>query len=204
MHHLTKRVIFIIAAVVLVLGLAACSDDDGGGSDRHDASSEAENRTHGVERQIANQPAHNMDFSPSRETINFWIDTWDEPGKLSFIYIESGTGTGYYVLEGLPVSYCAGITRPYDFENRDAGESNVRADVLVPAPGVDGVYYSGGACDVYYGKDASTGAYVEFSIGADQNYRLFTEPVNDPNAEPLGPTSVDEVSCSGEGECTAG
>jgi hypothetical protein len=63
----------------------------------------------------------------------------------------------------------------------------------VPAPGVDGVYYSGGQCNSYYGKDATTGAYVEYTAGLGINVLLFDEPLPRQDVEPLGPTSVEDV-----------
>lgn len=178
---------WILAAVVAVVALVAlgCSSQEPEGQ-----KADADRRTKTVQSLIEGQPAKSMEYSPSRETINFWIDTWDEPGKLSFVYLQGANGEflGYYVLEGLPVSYCASITRNYDIRS-GSGDT----ELLLPAPGVDGVWYSGGQCNTYYGKDATTGAYVEWTAGLGINTLLFDEPLPNQNVQPLGPTSVEEA-----------
>lgn len=185
MRNLNKRWLLLPLFLLVALVLASCETGGSGDGQKEDAS----RRNKGVQDLIANQPAKSMEYSPSRETINFWIDTWDEPGKLSFVYLQGANGEllGYYVLEGLPVSYCASITRNYDV--RDDAEGNL----VTPAPGVDGVWYSGGQCNTYYGKDATTGAYVEWTAGLGINTLLYDEPLLNQNAQPLGPTSVDDV-----------
>jgi hypothetical protein len=184
----TRIVLGLLAFVLAGAALAACEDGTAGSSQ----TDEAESRQNSYDRQVAGQPAESMGYSPSRDTINFWIKTWDQPGKLSFVYLQGANGEmlGYYVLEGLPVSYCASLTPNYEIVRRgDAGG----AMLAVPAPGVDGVYYSGGQCNSYYGKDATTGAYVEYTAGLGINVLLFDEPLPRQDVEPLGPTSVEDV-----------
>lgn len=141
------------------------------------------------------QPLETMDYSPTRETINAWIRTWGkEPGKLSYIYLLAGDGTylGYYVLKGLPVSYCAMGSPTYVWEDTPNDDNDVPE--IVPAPGMDGAYYSGGQCGTYYGIDATTGAYIEYTAGLGINVLLYEEPLPlQVKVEPLGPTSLDDV-----------
>lgn len=135
------------------------------------------------------QPTEAMDYSPTRDGINKWMATWEEPGKLSYVYLMGASGnlTGYYILEGLPVSYCASLTPPDQMRDTDEGE------YVVTAPAMDGVYYSGGQCNQYYGYDATTGAYIEFSIGGSQNYLLYDQPLPRQDVEPLGFTTIEEA-----------
>src|SRR5690606_40706282 len=97
------------------------------------------------------QPAHVMKYSPTRETISKWGKTWEKEGKLSYVYLLNSMGdtVGYYVLKGLPVSYCASLTPTWDFTRQDGKYHQV------PAPGIDQEYYgnSGGLCSTYYGFD---------------------------------------------------
>lgn len=178
--NFVKNIFKVIAiACIGMLALSACSEGDVDGQNR--------NASHDVMQE--NQPAQNMEYSPTRETINFWVDTWDEPGKLAYVYLQNPDGEllGYYVLEGLPVSYCAQISPNYQIE----GSGN---RVVTPAPANDGAYYGEGNCDTYYGKDATTGAYVEYTAGMGINVLLFDQPLEQYNgADPLGPTSVDDV-----------
>jgi hypothetical protein len=187
-HLRGVRKFLALTAVVLIA--AACSGDDKKASPQE---RESKTRQGGYEELAARQPAKTMKYSPSRETINYWIETWNKPGKLSFVYLMAGNGqfVGYYVLKGLPVSYCAALTPNYEFRNRDTGDFH--GDILVPAPGVDGVYYSGGQCNQYYGVDATTGAYIEFSIGGSLNYLLFDQPLP-VEVAPLGFTKIEDIT----------
>lgn len=180
-----KRTGLVLAAAVLL----TASTCDGGEPEAQQQ--EAQSRQHAYEQLVANQPGESMNYSPTRETINFWIDTWDQEGKLSYVYLMAANGQiiGYHVLKGLPVSYCALLKPSYDFVNPEGDDNNEL--FRVPAPSSDGVYYSGGQCGQYYGVDATTDAYVEFSIGGSLNYLLFDEPLP-VDAEPLGFTRVGE------------
>lgn len=175
-----RALLGLLAIVALVLSTAGACDGDQPTS----AQSEGASRDTSYDAQVKRQPAHGMEYSPTRETINHWIDTWDDPNAVSYVYLEAADGslTGYYVLKGLPVSYCVGLTPPETTTRVDLGDAN--GDAVVPAPGVDGAYYSGAQCNTYYGFTADTGAYVEFSIGASQGYRLYNQPLPEANNVP--------------------
>lgn len=188
-----KLVIGLVALTTIVLlSAGGC-----GGDDNSHKNSNAEN-TQGdkaIEQLIANDPAHFMDYSPTRKTINFWIDTWKVPGQLAFTYVLTGNPAtdGYYVLDGPPVNYCTALTKTwtYEWKGRDTGY------VKVPRRGIDGAYYSGSGCNSVYGRDASTGVYIELSVGQGQNYFLSTQPLPKVSTKSLGPTDASQVVCSG-------
>jgi hypothetical protein len=187
MRPAMKWLLRALAVLVIAGGVAACTDEDGPPPQRSDE--ERRNKT--VDQLIQDQPAETMNFSPSRETINFWISTWgQEPGKPSFVYLVGANGEdiGYYVLEGLPVSYCASVTRNYQVRD-GSGDT----ELVTPAPGVDGVWYSGGQCNVYYGRDATTGAYIEYTVGQGTNVLLYDQPQPREGSRPLGDAVADEV-----------
>lgn len=173
-----KLMKLISIAAVGMLALTACEED---------ADSSSRGEAHSTMQE--NQPAKTMSYSPTRETINFWVDTWDEPGKLSYVYLQNPDGEmlGYYVLEGLPVSYCAQISPNYSVYG---GNSRV----VAPAPANDGAYYGEGNCNTYYGKDATTGAYIEYTAGLGINVLLFDQPLpQSNNITAMGPTEVEDV-----------
>lgn len=181
MRTVTKILVGLAAATVLLTGCNGKPEAQ---------SSESKSRQAGYDQLVAAQPGKTMAYSPTRETINFWVETWSEPGKLSFVYLQSATGgiLGYYVLEGLPVSMCAAISPTYEERSYNG------SPYTVPAPANDGVYYSGGQCNTYYGKDATTGTYVEWTAGMGINTLLFEEPLpNQADVNPLGQTSVEDV-----------
>lgn len=199
MHAVNSRfrkvLIGTTSAAALCLALSSCS----GGQPADDAQhKESTNRQSGFEKMVTNQPGKTMSYSPTRETINFWVETWDEPGKLSYVYMQNAEGkiTGYFVLKGLPVSYCAAISPTYKFERHDTGEFD--GDFMVPAPANDGAYYSGGGqCNTFYGKDASSGAYIEYTAGMGINILLYDQPLPPQTAGdalPLGPTTAKDAA----------
>jgi hypothetical protein len=168
-----------IMGLLVLLGTACTSEND-------TAKTERNVRASGYARLAAQQPAHTMDYSPSRDTINFWIDTWGKPNKLSYVYLLASNGQmiGYYVFKGLPVSYCAALTPTYDIYRRND------ALLSLPAPGVDGVYYSGGQCTAYYGKDATTNSYIEYTTGQGISALVYERPLPRQDVEPLGFTVI--------------
>lgn len=180
---------FALAVMAVLLGLvtlAACSESR--------TSEERERQNENYEQLNSDQPAGSMDYSPTRTAVNFWMETWGTDGKLSYVYLLSGDGEyiGYYIFKGLPVSYCAMLTPTYTWDKRTDGSDWE----LVPAPSMDGVYYAGeGSCDTYYGIDASTGAYVEYTAGMGINVLLYDQPLPLPegvNPPALGFTEIGE------------
>lgn len=181
-----NKTVIATAAVGALLGIAGCSEDSS-------QTDEINRRQQSYDQLAAEQPAEQMEYSPTRETVNNWIETWgSDPEKLSYVYIQNANGDyGYFVLKGLPVSYCAMLTPTYEFIDKP-GDGDSYDDYEVAAPGVDGAYYSGQQCGVYYGFDAETGAYVEFSVGQNQSFFLYDQPMDLPGElVQMGPTEID-------------
>jgi hypothetical protein len=135
------------------------------------------------------QPAQQMDYSPTRDGLNNWMETWGEEGKISYVYLIASNGqkVGYYVFKGLPVSYCASLTPPDRIESNGGNP-----DLIMKAPSMDGVYYSGSQCNQYFGYDATTGSYIEFSVGSGLNFFVTEDPLPVQDVEPLGFTTIEE------------
>ncbi|MBM7598212.1 hypothetical protein JOC34_000569 [Virgibacillus halotolerans] len=130
------------------------------------------------------EPAKEMTNPKTRETINFFTDTWNKKDQLAYVYLQNSDGDmiGYYVLDGPPVSMCTSLTPNFRVESGSNGK------VVTPAPGTDGVYRGEEDCSRYYAKDATSGAYVEFTVGMGINMLLYTEPLtNHPNVQSLSP-----------------
>lgn len=174
-----RKTLAVLAAIVAVLFLTAssCSGSDSSGQ-KKETQIQQDNYNHLVD--VA--PAHKMQVSSTRDTINFWIDTWGKnKNALSYNYIGTFAADGtfhsalYYVLVGLPVSYCTSLTPNYQIKVPDVTGDNTTA-LVVPAPALDGVYYSGGECNVFYGKDAQTGSYVEYTVPLNAMVQTFSQP----------------------------
>lgn len=185
---MTKLALAVALTAATLATLTGCNDDDKS-ADRERATV---NTT--FDKLQLSQPAHSMDYSPTRATKNFWIDTWGRtPKKLAYVYLQSADGKmlGYYVLEGLPVSYCTSLVPPFDVNSSTEGK------VVTPRPSMDGTWSTGtGGCNTYYGKDAGSGAYIEYTAGLGINILLFSEPMpreKTGGAINLGPTRVEDV-----------
>lgn len=174
---------------VLAIGLTACEGEPSTGQQAEDKS-----RQSNYDKLVKQQPAASMDYSPTRATKNFWIETWNEPGKLSYVYLQNANGDllGYYVMEGLPVSYCVSLIPPYQVIKPEiTGDNNV--PLAVPGPSIDGTYSSAANCTTYYGKDATTGAYLEYTAGLGINVLLYDQPLPRQDVQPLGPTEIADI-----------
>ncbi|MEU9405652.1 hypothetical protein AB0E08_08095 [Streptomyces sp. NPDC048281] len=182
----------LIVAAALALTAGACDP----GSKPSARAKETASTTSNYARLVAKQPAHTLDYSPTRATKNFWIDTWGkQPNKLSYVYIQNANGQyGYYILKGLPVTYCVSLVPPEQKARLDLGQYD--GDTYVQAPSMDGTYSSNSNCTSYYGEDAESGSYVEWSVGANQSYFLYSEPMSLPQfkgAVPLGKTTLADI-----------
>lgn len=187
-----RRILTVLFVALVSVALVAC-EASGDGKSKTSQESEADRRQDSYDRLTEAQPARIMEHSPTRDRVNFWVDTWDEPDKLSFVYLLGSNGqlVGYYVFKGLPVTYCAALTPTYERLQIDGGEFGM--DAIVPAPSVDGVYYSGGQCNQFYGEDATTGTYIEFTVGGSLNFLVYEEPLPRQDVEPLGFTEISDV-----------
>ena len=178
---------FLIALAVIILTGCVPAEEEA-------QKSENKTRQDNYSRLVASQPASTMTYSPTRETKNFWVGTWDEPGKLAYIYVLNAANdvTGYYIFEGLPVSYCTSLIPPYQLIDQESGVSAL----AVPGPSVDGTYSSGNDCSTKYGKDAVSGSYVEFSVGVGLSYIALDQPLPPSrltHAKPLGFATHDKA-----------
>jgi hypothetical protein len=196
MKKSTKSAVLAGAVTVAVLGSMAstCGGEDSPTPSRQKETDKVQSN---YDKLVANQPAHSGPYSPTRATKNFWIDTWmHDPNKLAYVFIQNAQGDyGYYVFKGLPVTYCVSLLPPEQYHRYDMGEDG-SAGLLLKAPSMDGSYSSNTNCNSYYGKDAVTGAFIEFSVGANQSYQLFDRPVNLPqykSAKPMGPATIEAV-----------
>jgi len=178
MRSVLKKLSIPLLTVAVLLILSACEIEESA----QDKETDRQQTTY--EKLSEKEPAKEMTNPKTRETINFFTDTWNEEGQLAYVYLQNSEGKmiGYYALDGPPVSMCTSLTPNYRVDSSGNGK------VVTPAPGTDGVYRGSEDCSRYYGKDATTGAYIEFTTGMGINMLLYTEPLtNHPNVENLAP-----------------
>lgn len=165
-----------VAVVALTIVLGACD------SAPDQRAQDAARSSQSVERIIAQQPVQSGNYSPTRATINGWVQTWmTRPGVKYYAYLyTNGQPLGYYVLQGPPVSYAAGATEPYRRQCDGSGCFD-RAN-----PGQDAAFANVGSGQFqFYGMDAQTSRIVEWG-GVGVTYIGSSAPLNVPGAVPLG------------------
>lgn len=180
----------VVIAVCAIFMLAGCTVSE----EPSAAEQASQDRNRAVEQIRQRQPVTPMTFSPTIQTINKWAETWGQEGQVAYVYMQrqDGSYAGYYVLDGLPVNYCVSGSPTYDIIDSE-GDGDSYPDRQVPAPGLDGAYY--GNCDAnrYYGFDAVTGQYVEYTDGFVLTAVLSNQPLPlDKQPEPYV-SSVEEV-----------
>lgn len=186
----SRKLILLIGAIFGLVALTASSCED-----TTPLKEEQERRDQAYDQLIEGQPITVPEYSPDRENINFLIETWMmEPGKAAYVYLLTPEGKyiGYYIMQGLPTTKCKMGTPTWDFDKPSGWDT----EFLVPAPGLTGTYSSGaGECNTYYGKDYSTGAYMEFTVG-QMTMMTFAQPLPLPEgveAPALGFTSIEDM-----------
>lgn len=183
-----SRIALLAIALLTAMFFVACDAQPVQDAQKSEAKTNEEN----YENLVENQPAETMDYAPTREGINKFTRTWEEQGKISYVYIINQSGVNYLVLEGLPISYCASMTPPEKYKQLpDDGDYTYYPH---QSPSMDGVYYSGSNCIQYYGFEAQTDTYVEFSVGGDQNFYVSEKPLPKfADATPIGNTTISDV-----------
>ena len=141
----------VMLILVLVFILAGCGDSPT--KEDNEIQDEAQER---VRRQ---RPIPEVNYSQTYETIVKWMDRWNVPDKVSYVYIlaDNGQMIGYYVAQGRPVSNCTFLTNPVKTYGDGSGTA------VLPAPALDGVYYGNCGNASTYFFTADTDAFIEIS-----------------------------------------
>lgn len=168
------RIVAVLTALAALFVFTGCGPTNTGSGQEADSKSGQS----AYDTQVKNQPAHSMKYSNSRDQINFYLDTWGVKGKVAYTYLlnDSGKAIGYYITVGPPITMCASLRPTYKVIVPDVTGDNT-VPLAVPAPGSDGVYYSGGQCNTYYAKDAENGAFIEFTVGNGMNMLTYDQPL---------------------------
>ena len=112
-----------------------------------------------MSRALADVPVPTVTQFTTRETVARWVETANNPDQTHYVYaMLPGVGyIGYYVADSAPVNICVSLTPPQRFYRAaNTGERQLGA-----APALDGVYYGGAGCEMWYFFDATTGAKIE-------------------------------------------
>jgi hypothetical protein len=146
-----RSLIVPTAAIAMVGLLGACYPED---STSQGAAAQEDVMT----RALAEVPVPTVEQFTTRQTVARWVETANNPDQTHYVYaMLPGVGyVGYYVADSAPVNICVSLTPPQRYYR--GNNSNYQ---LGAAPALDGVYYGGSGCDMWYFFDASTGAKIE-------------------------------------------
>ena len=160
----------IVKLTILVLGcmlLVGC----GGSSE---TAQQVDQKTQGevLLRAQAIEPIYEIQNFLSRKAINKWLKRVDVPNKEWYVYLHApmtGEILGYYVSSTVPLSYGVAISNPVQIIN----SGNVD-DAVIPAPSLDGVFYSGIDERTWYFFDAET----DTLITTNMNVSFMDQPLD--------------------------
>ena len=108
------------------------------------------------------EPIYKIQNFLSRKAINKWLKRVDVVNKEWYVYVHApmtGEILGYYVSSTIPLSYGVGISNP-----KQIVDSNHVDDTVIPAPGLDGVFYSGVDERAWYFFDAETDTLITTNL----------------------------------------
>lgn len=195
MRRMTKALLAFMAGLALLVTVAACEDEPPTEKDN-----QANKNADVYEQLLASQEVSDPTYSNDLANIDLWVDTWGtNPGTIAYVYLLSSDGDyiSYLVLDGLPTTKCKNATPTYELLDF-TGDGDSYPDMQVPAPGLSGTYSTGsGDCSTMYGKDVSTGAYIEFTVGASMAMIASAAPIPIPEGveppAPMGFTTFEDV-----------
>lgn len=175
MHlRVTAAVVPLVAAALL---FTACAED----TNEARTESIAQRNTQFARAQIVAPNPNPVNFPVRRALVEF-TERQDLMGHTWYVYILADTGNviGYYVAKARPVNSCTSLSSTEDVDYDSDG-----GNVLLTAPSLDGVYYSGSGasarCDAWFFFDAATDALIEIRgvdfYTTDQPLRLEAEPI---------------------------
>jgi len=157
------KYIVIILSMVSFLFLAGC--------DQGTASKEQEMTEQNQEALLSVQPPVRLEWSLERENINKRTTLWNDPNKVSYIYLVSyGKVMAFYTIKGKVSSVNSQITNPEQKINGTHG------NIALPSPAEDGSYGENGDGIFFFTTD---GAYVEWAgsyMLADKPFKMTTPP----------------------------
>lgn len=124
------------------------------------------------------QPAEKLDWSLEREQLNERLKLWNDPNKISYIYLMSDTGTmvGYFPIKGKVSSVNSKLTNTSQLIYNDYSTSDV-VNGVVESPDMDGSYGSNGDAVFFFLTD---GTYMEWNgkfLLCDNPIKLTQEPL---------------------------
>jgi hypothetical protein len=161
----TKYYLLALAAAICLLAFVGCDANET--SKTEQALTERNQKT-----LLRTQPPVSLNWSLERQQINKRTSLWNDPNKVSYIYLVSfGKVMSFLTIKGKVSSVNSQITNPSQVRWRSSGI------VTLPSPAEDGSYGENGDAIFFFTTD---GTYVEWAgdyMLADKPLKLSTPPV---------------------------
>jgi hypothetical protein len=173
-----KRILPILIIICMALGFAGASSSCGVVDEPtlRDTLKESSQKI-AQNQQVLDklQPAPTINYSNERANLIKRATTFNEPNKVSYIYLftKAGTVAGFYPVKG-KVSSISSYLVP---DEQIVKDPYTRALLTVQAPDIDGSYGTNGGGIFFYTTD---NIYVEWNgdyLLCDQPLKLATQPI---------------------------
>lgn len=183
---MNKKIILAGVTVALILVGAGCDTET-----KQSSGNQEQNYTEANQRRLLDQqPPVSLDWSLERENINKRTTLWNNPNKVSYIYLVNyGKVMAFYTIKGKVSSVNSQITNPEQLTWRCVNSDGTYSssglcgssykkivEGTLPSPSEDGSYGTNGNAIFFFTTD---GAYVEWAgdyMLADQPLKLTTQP----------------------------
>ncbi len=175
-----RRVLVLLAPILLLAVLAAACDYDQTGDARERAVAQRNENFERAERLYPNPRPENF---PLRDALVKFTMRQDEINHPWYVYVLGNNGNliGYYVAQTVPINACNFLS------STEALWVDVNNDLsqVLTAPSLDGIYYGGGGaaagCDSWFFFDSATDALIQIRgvnwYAADQPLKVAAEPI---------------------------
>lgn len=176
-----KKVFIVLPMIAIALVLSGCSE---GSTSQSSGNVEQNNTEENQQKLIKNQAPPSLDWSLERDNIIKRINLWNDPNKISYIYlINYGKVMAFYTIKGKVSSVNSQVTNSEQLQakcvnpdgtystNEGCGRyGQTRVSGNIPSPSEDGSYGTNGDAIFFF---TTEGAYVE----AKSDYVLSDQPL---------------------------
>ncbi len=158
-----KKLLIVAVTTIALFSLSGCND----------STSEKEQKlTEANQSRLLNvQPPVQLSWSLEREQINRRTSLWNDPDKVSYIYLVNyGKVMAFYTIKGKVSSVNSQITNPEQITN------SWSKYFIMPSPAEDGSYGENGDAIFFFTTDST---YVEWAgdyMLADKPLQMATPP----------------------------
>jgi len=159
-----KKFTIVMIALVLMVSFTGCFEKS--------YAQKEEARTSANQSKLLNaQPPVSLNWSLERENINNRTNRWNDPNKVSYIYlIDFGKVMAFHTIKGKVSSVNSQITNP------EKSITNTRGLATLPSPAEDGSYGTNGDAIFFFTTEGVYGEWNGKYLLVDEPLKLSTPP----------------------------